>query len=272
MEPTATDAAPASRSTPGLAIASLVLGILSFVLSFLLVGIILGLIGLILGIVHLAQKRRPAGMAGWGMALSIAGLIASMGFVALYYSAYQKFTKLMQSAAQSDQVDFTKWEGVKAPDISVTTLDGRTIKLDDLKGKRVVLDFWATWCPPCRREIPHFIQLYSQTSRDNLAIVGISDEDVKTLQAFIKKNGVNYPIASAKSSSLPPPYSDIQAIPTTFFIDRHGVIQTVAVGYHDYNDLKNDALAPDYQGLPKAAPALPAPLTNASTMLKPVQL
>ncbi|MGA2278947.1 MAG: redoxin domain-containing protein [Verrucomicrobiota bacterium] len=269
MEPPTPDSVPvpSSSASLGLAIASLVLGILSLVLSFLVVSGVLGLIGLALGVAHLVKKRRPAGMARWGVALSVLGLIASIGFAILYYSAYQKFSKLMQSASQSTEVDFTKWEGVVAPDISVTTLDGRTIKLGELKGKRVVLDFWATWCPPCRREIPHFIQLFSQTSRDDLIIVGISDEDAKTLTEFVKKQGVNYPIASAKN--LPSPYADIQSIPTTFFIDRKGVIQTVAVGYHEYNDLKRDALAADFSGAPKPAPAGPPTLPDATQMLKP---
>lgn len=270
MESATNDSAPTPSSPPGLAIGSLVLGILSLALSFLVLGGILGSVGLVLGIAHLTKKRRPAGMARWGTALSIIGLIASLGFATLYYVAYQHFTKLMQSSSGSEQVDFTKWEGVKAPDISVTTLNGQTIKLSDLHGKRVVLDFWATWCPPCRQEIPHFVELYNQTSRDNLVIIGISDEETKTLADFVKKNGVNYPIASAKN--LPSPYSDIQAIPTTFFIDRQGVIQTVVVGYHEYSDLKSDALAPDFQGAPKAAPAGPAALPDAGAVLKPVLL
>jgi peroxiredoxin len=269
MEPSIADSTPTppSSSSLGLAIASLVLGIVSLVLSFLVVGGVLGLIGLALGLAHLVKKRRPAGMARWGTALSVLGLIASIGFAILYYSAYQKFSKLVESASQSAGVDFTKWEGVIAPDLSVTTLDGRNMKLSELKGKRVVLDFWATWCPPCRKEIPHFVQLFSQTSRDDLVIIGISDEDAKTLNEFVKKEGVNYPIASAKN--LPSPYADLQSIPTTFFIDRKGVIQTVAVGYHDYNDLKRDALAMDFPGEPKPAPAGPPALADAGQMLKP---
>ena len=111
MEPPTSDSvpAPSSSSSLGLAIASLMLGVLSLVLSFLVVSGILGLIGLALGVAHLVKKRRPAGMARWGVALSVLGLIASIGFAILYYSAYQKFTKLMQSASQSAEVDFTKW-------------------------------------------------------------------------------------------------------------------------------------------------------------------
>ncbi len=253
---TSTPDLTAAISPPlGLAIASLVLGILASVLSFLVLGGILGLIGLALGILHLRKNKVQVVMAWWGVALSILGVIASIGFVGLYYYAFQKIEKLVQSTSEGEEVDLTKWQGVIAPDITVKTLDGKSIKLGDLKGKRVVLDFWATWCPPCKKEIPHFIKLAGQTSRNDLVIVGISSEDTNTLNEFVKKQGVNYPIGSV--TNPPAPYADVQAIPTTFFIDRHGVIQTVAVGYHEFSDLKADALAADYSGKPLPAPAGP---------------
>jgi peroxiredoxin len=147
----------------------------------------------------------------------------------------------------------TKYQGIVAPDFTVTTLDGQKIALSELKDKRIVLDFWATWCPPCRKEIPHFIQLTKDISSNDLRIVGISHEDVKTLEKFAQKEGINYPIASAKG--LPAPYSDVRVIPTTFFIDRHGIIQTVVVGYHDLATLKSYAMQKDYEGEPKLPPA-----------------
>jgi peroxiredoxin len=270
MEPQTSDPAPPPAPTMGLAIASLVLGILSLTLSFLIVGGLLGLAGLALGAAHLAKKRRPAVMARWGVILSVLGLIASVSFAGLYYSAYRELAAMMESASQSAAPDFSRWEGVEAPDFTVTTLEGQTIRLSGLKGKRVVVDFWATWCPPCVREIPHLVQLFEQTSRDDLVIVGISDEDAGTLKAFVQKKGIHYPVASA--TNLPSPYSTIQSIPTTFFIDRHGVIQTVAVGYHDYAALKSDALAADFQGDARPAPAAPAALPDADPLLKPTVL
>jgi peroxiredoxin len=167
--------------------------------------------------------------------------------------AWKQFRGAVNAAQRANGGStFDAWQGVLAPDISVTTLEGKTLKLSELKGKRVVLDFWATWCPPCRKEIPHFIELANGASPDELVIIGISSEDADTLKAFVKKNGINYPIALA--DDLPSPYSDVTGIPTTFFIDRQGVIQDVLVGYHDFNQLKSRALATDTVGEPKPAP------------------
>jgi len=101
-------------------------------------------------------------------------------------------------------------------------------------------------------EIPHFIKLSSETPAEQLVIVGISSEDQDTLKAFVKKKGINYSIASA--DNLSEPYSEVTSIPTTFCIDRKGIIQEVLVGYHDFKNLKEHALAEDFVGEPKPVP------------------
>lgn len=264
-EPTpASDPGQGRQPRLGLAIASLVLGIVALLLSFVLIGVVLGLVGLTLGIVHLRQPQQPRGMAIGGVALSILAILASIGFAAFYYAAYQKF----KSAAAEEGDGSDAWQGVAAPDITITTLDGSTIKLSDLKGKRVVLDFWATWCPPCVKEIPHFIKLRSEVSTNELVIIGLSEEERSVLEPFIKKRGINYPIASTKD--LPSPYSDVTGIPTTFFIDRKGIIQSVLVGYHDFEDLREYAIASDYEGESKSPPdGAKGELNDSDRTLKP---
>jgi len=250
----------------GLAIASLVLGILAFLGSVLVVGGLLGLAGLILGAMHLTRRQGRNGMAWAGIGLSAASVVVAIGIgvvVGRFVTSpefKQQFKQAMQAATGGN---LEAWVGVPAPDISVTTLSGDAIKLSELKGKRVVLDFWATWCPPCVKEIPHFIKLRSETPANELELVGISSEDENTLKAFVKKRGINYPIASAEG--LPAPYNQVRGIPTTFFIDRKGIIQEVLVGYHDFGSLKNHALAADYAGEPKDAPTLePSPAPDSA--------
>jgi len=247
---------PTPRPQTGLAVASLVLGILAFLGGILIVGAAFGILGLILGIVHLLRRNAGRrGLAWLGVLLSVFGIAASVAVTVIALPHMREVWKNMRDAVVAQRGGdsaLDQWQGVLAPDFSVTTLDGKTIKLSELKGKRVVLDFWATWCPPCVKEIPHFIRLRNEASPDELVIVGISSEDAATLKAFVKKKGVNYPIASA--DDLPPPYRDVTGIPTTFFIDRQGVIQNVFVGYHDFDELKTHALAPDVVGESKPAP------------------
>jgi peroxiredoxin len=260
----------------GLAISSLVLGIVALFLSLIVVGIFFGVAGLILGAMHIFNKRGPTAMAWWGLTLSSIAIIASIGLGLVYWRGFNLAKTYFQSVTKNFQQENTendpsRWEGVVAPDISVTTLDGQTINLSQLKGKRVVLDFWATWCGPCVSEIPHFNKLYQETSRQDLVIVGISQEDQATLKSFVKRKAVAYPIASA--TGLPSPYGDVQTFPTTFFIDRNGVIQSVAVGARDFTQLKTAALTKDFEGEAATAPApVRTGLEESETMLTAVEL
>lgn len=264
MNPPATSTASTSPRL-GLAVASLVLGILALLSSVLLVGAVFGLIGLILGIAHFLRRQGRNGMAWAGVILSVLGIVASIALAVAYVPIAKKVMEELRSGDWGPgQTEFAEWQGVLAPDFSVTTLDGQRIQLSELKGKRVVVDFWATWCPPCVMEIPHFIKLRAENPADELVLVGISSEDENTLKSFVKKKGINYPIASA--DDLPAPYNAVRSIPTTFFIDRNGVIQSVLVGYHDLEVLKSHALAEDFEG---EALTVPRPVEATPTEDEP---
>jgi peroxiredoxin len=248
---------PSSHAGIGLAVASFVLGLVSLFLSLFVIGVIFGIVGLVLGILHLS-KRMPffRTMAVWGVLLSLIGSMANIGFGVFYgIKIHQVFVAVRERSEEETQPQAQEYIGMAAPDINLTDMDGNEIILSQLKGKRVVLDFWATWCPPCKKEIPHFITLANEMKTDDLVIIGISSEDKRILEKFIKKIGINYPIVSA--DNLPSPFSEISSIPTTFFIDRNGIIQNVLVGYHDYDTLKASAMAENYQGEPKTAPVQP---------------
>ncbi|MEE9165983.1 MAG: TlpA disulfide reductase family protein [Candidatus Neomarinimicrobiota bacterium] len=121
--------------------------------------------------------------------------------------------------------------GTKAPDFTLTDLEGDSVSLSDFKGKVVILNFWATWCAPCREEIPGFIDLQTKYE-DDIVILGISvDEDgSEVVPRFVERFGVNYPVlyASAKVIS---DYGGITGIPTSFVLDRDLLIQRLYVGY-----------------------------------------
>ncbi len=245
---------PAPRPRVGLAIAALVLGILAVFTSLLVVGALVGLVAMVLGAVHIVQRRGPNGMAWAGIALSLLGIVLSIGLAAVYFAGYKAVRQEWAEAAESTaaEPEFADWIGQPMPEFTLTTLQGEALRSDHLRGRRVVLDFWATWCPPCRQEIPHFIQLANEVSREELVIIGVSSEDENTLKEFVAKQGINYAIVS--EDNLPAPFDAIQAIPTTFFIDRNGLIQDVVVGYHDYEHLKKLAMANDLPASTERAP------------------
>ena len=123
--------------------------------------------------------------------------------------------------------------GAVAPDFELKLLDakGKTMKLSGLKGKAVILDFWATYCQPCKIEMPWFVDLQKQYGPQGLQVVGVAtdDEDEKTISEFSKKMGVNYPILLG-TENVAQSYGGLPGLPTTFFIDRSGKVVAREVG------------------------------------------
>lgn len=117
----------------------------------------------------------------------------------------------------------------EAFDFRLKTLDNKELKLSDFKGKVVVLDFWATWCPPCRKGIPDLIEI--QKSMKDVQVIGISvDENPKkVIPNFVKEFKINYPVVIG-NDEVYNRYGGIEAIPTTFIIDRYGKIRNKHVG------------------------------------------
>jgi len=108
-------------------------------------------------------------------------------------------------------------------DFTLTDLDGKSWNLKDLKGKVVLLNFWATWCPPCRKEMPDLEMLYRRFGAQGLIIIGIDDEETETVKPFIAQQGITYPVLLDPGRKVNTLFR-IEGIPKTFVYDRDGKI------------------------------------------------
>ena len=116
-------------------------------------------------------------------------------------------------------------KGKTAPDFTLDTLEGQAVKLSDYRGKAVLLNFWATWCGPCKVEMPWFVDLQKQYGSQGLQIIGVAMDDSgkDAIDKFAKEMGVNYVILQGKEA-VGDAYGGVLGLPTTFFIDRNGKI------------------------------------------------
>ena len=124
-----------------------------------------------------------------------------------------------------------KLQGKAAPDFSLPTTTGDTMKLSDLQGKAVLLNFWATWCEPCKVEMPWFVDLQKKYGPQGLQVIGVAMDDAspKDIADFAKKMGVNYPILIGKEE-VGAQYGGIDYLPSTFYISRSGKVIEHAFG------------------------------------------
>jgi peroxiredoxin len=231
---------PSSR----LATASLIIGLIAVPLSVVLIGGALGLGGIMLGARHLTRRRGARRRAWVGIVLSAAAVV--MTGMVIYSQA------VLQRQAQAAMA---RWEGVASPGFVVSTLDGMALDSTKLRGKRVLLDFWATWCMPCRLQMGALERLSREKHRDDIVVLGISNENVATIRDFLAKNPVAYPIISVERAGLPAPYSQVPAVPAAYVIDRNGIIQFGRVGVLTFEELERLVWdAPDVATAPKAPP------------------
>ena len=146
-------------------------------------------------------------------------------------------------AARTWRPAYEPWYGKPAPDFTLADLAGRDHRLSDYCGKNVLLVFWATWCPPCKREIPGLIELRNTVSEDNLAILAISDEELDVVKKFVAQAKINYTVLSNRGA-MPSPFNAINFIPCSFFIDPEGKIKLATSGLISLGEIKAILQAP----------------------------
>jgi peroxiredoxin len=125
---------------------------------------------------------------------------------------------------------FQDWTGKQAPNFDLADMNGKDHKLSNYKGIKVMLIFWATWCGPCRQEMSGLIELRKSIPADKLAMLAISYEKGDTVRSFLAQNPVNYTVIATPQEIVPPPFSLVNGIPASFFIDKNGVIRLATEG------------------------------------------
>jgi peroxiredoxin len=147
-------------------------------------------------------------------------------------------------AARTWQPAYTRWIGQKAQDFTLADINGKQHTLSDYRGKNVMIIFWATWCSPCKIEVPHLIALRNVIGQDKLAMLAISHvstaprETTEMVKDFVKRNKINYTVFSADADTMPSPFSRIFGIPCSFFIDKNGKIKLATEGLLSLGEIK----------------------------------
>jgi len=132
-----------------------------------------------------------------------------------------------------------------APDFTLQSLDGKAVRLSDFHGKAVLLNFWATWCEPCKVEMPWFVELQKQYGPQGLQIVGVSmdtDDVPEGVAKFAKTMGVDYPILVGKepaTDAVASLYGGVQFLPVSFYIDRQGKIVDKVFGLKGRGEIED---------------------------------
>lgn len=167
-------------------------------------------------------------------------LFVVVAITALLFSG--KYLRRFTPAGQQRISIRAPQKGDIAPDFTLKVLEGngKTMQLSSLKGKGVLVNFWATWCEPCKIELPWLVELQTKYAPQGLQIVGVADDDSaeKTIADFAHKMKINYPVLLA-TEKVEDQYGGLEGLPTSFFIDRTGKVVDVIIGIDSESRLED---------------------------------
>lgn len=143
------------------------------------------------------------------------------------------------TSSQADKAAYSKSSHVKAANFTLEDLDGNTISLNDLKGKNIFLNFWATWCPPCRGEMPDIQSIHEEYSEKGLVILAVNlGEGKDAIKDFVKKNNYDFKVLLDTEQTVGDMYN-ISAIPSSYFLDKDGNIIGKKIGAMSKEEIKS---------------------------------
>ncbi|CAM3939800.1 redoxin domain-containing protein [Alkalicoccus chagannorensis] len=168
------------------------------------------------------------------MKFTVIVILAALMMSWTFYSYIQEESPEMQTEEGLDQGDL-------APDFELTTLEGETVQLSDFRGSPVMLNFWATWCPPCRAEMPDMQQVYDDGDLEVLAVnLTSSESSADDVSTFVTDFGLTFPILMDEEAEISDLY-EIQPVPTSYFIDENGRIQQASYGPVNEEQMRQQA-------------------------------
>ncbi|RNB83751.1 TlpA family protein disulfide reductase [Brevibacillus nitrificans] len=165
------------------------------------------------------------------------------GFALIALAALLGWGWFTQEAAPEQETSQTvgTQRGNLAPDFSLMTAEGEAIRLSDLRGKKVIVNLWATWCPPCRAEIPDMQAFYEANKDNGVAILGVNltatETSVENVAAFVKTYGMTFPVLLDVDKEVGSQFQAI-SIPTSYIIDSRGVIREKFIGPMDQEKME----------------------------------
>ena len=171
---------------------------------------------------------QPVGGGRNPLALVVAAVVAA---AMLYFGFHMARRSTPRTAITKSTV---------APDFTLESLDGKNVRLSDLRGKAVLLNFWATWCGPCKIETPWLVELQKQYGSQGLQVIGVAmdDSSKEDIAKFAKEMGMNYPVLIGKEA-VGDAYGGVPALPETFFIGRDGKIVGKIMGLESESDIED---------------------------------